>query len=70
MKMVGKPCEGEPQARFDEGALVTGYGTPSEALPDERGSNGWDVPVATEPALYSTRALKVPPDLRVKPPSG
>ena len=54
MKMVGKPCEGEPHARFDEGALATGYGASNEALPDERGSNRWDVPVAAEPVPYST----------------
>ena len=55
--MVGKPCEGEPHARFDEGALATGYGASNEALPDERGSNRWDAPVAAEPVPYSTRKV-------------
>jgi hypothetical protein len=26
LKIVGKPCEGKPHARFDEGRLETGYG--------------------------------------------
>lgn len=44
VKAVGKPYDRKGHVRFDEGALETEYGTSSEALPTERGSNGWDVP--------------------------
>jgi hypothetical protein len=37
---IGKPCTGEPYARFDEGGLAScGYDSAIEAPPNERGGN-------------------------------
>ena len=52
--MIGKPYSGKPNVRFDEGVLKIGYGWASEALPDERGRNGYAQPEATTSGLYST----------------
>ena len=41
--MIGKPYSGKPDVRFDEGELEIEHGQASEALPDERGSNGYAV---------------------------
>jgi hypothetical protein len=41
MKRAGKPSAGKPHAGFDEaGAGKPAYGSASEALPEETGSNG------------------------------
>ena len=39
VKNIGKPCAGEPQARFDEGGMAKQHGQAIEALPDERSRN-------------------------------
>ena len=54
--MIGKPYSGKPNVRFDEGVLKIGYGWASEALPDERGRNGYAQPEATTSGLYSKHA--------------
>lgn len=52
MKTVGKPCEGEPHARFDEGELEIGSAQvwPSKVEDPETRGQG----LYTAPALYST----------------
>ena len=55
VKDIGKPCAGEPHARFDEGALRKhGLGTRSSGV--RRGvSNTERAGVSAESVLYSTR---------------
>jgi len=58
MKSVGKPCEGKPHARSDEGAETTLTvsriaDTGRVNLPENRKSCSWN----TESRLYSTSRL-------------
>ena len=54
--VIGKPCEGEPHARFDEGTLEIGYGWDIVTLLEETGRNREHKlrPTATAPEFYST----------------
>jgi hypothetical protein len=56
VKNIGKPCAGEPQARFDEGGQGRTAGTGEPRLTKVTGTH---IPSAeSEPVFYSTHAQK------------